>query len=234
MEVMSKLVALDPRATAVRMLQHIAGLLLKYPDYNNIPILIVPENNTRHVAAGLYQALADQYFVAHYTPHLNFDNIKFYTKRPTHDDLSQQDFMTLLKHAANGGGFGGESVTSILLPGVRTDNNNKTLGVSRLESRLHRGGIGIALAPDFLSTTVTSDGKATVAPDVTAQRLKKELQSFQAIAPQLGKAVKVVTYSGKPVNENDDAVMALMVLELGNAEYEMQVAAHAQLQQRAI
>lgn len=196
-EVLTQDEALDVKATAERIMQHIQALHEVYEMYKDLTVVICPEQNMRTSIVGMSMWLTQANLKQKYFP-----------GRLVH--------LHLLHMRRNDG-------TDDPVPGIITTNATKAHAVTRLEARFMRGLGSISLAEHFVSTTLNADQTDLEKKEVLLDYAKKQLTSFQTVPPSMENRAKVVTYSGKIVGEKDDAVTSLFPLELGNCEYEKQL-----------
>jgi hypothetical protein len=196
-EVLTQEEALDVKATAERIMQHIQALHEVYEMHKDLTVVICPEQNMRTSIMGMSMWLTEANLKQKYFP-----------GRLVH--------LHLLHTRRNDG-------TPDPVPGVITTNSTKAHAVTRLEARFMRGLGSISLAEHFVSTTLNNDKTDTEKTEVLLDYAKKQITSFQTVPPSIENRAKVVTYSGKIIGEKDDAVTSLFPLELGNCEYEKQL-----------
>ena len=195
---MSKKDALDAEIPALIMLRHIKTLHQKYPLWKDLPILVIPENNTRHAANQLGEYLQ--------AANLELEHIG-----------GRVDKLTILRCIERDG------VTAADLPGITTTNSNKTAAVARIGMRLRKGKTAIAISGRFVTSTPDPDDPSkTVEPLKMLERIRREFLSFQTIPPSMERHTKMVTFSGKVVGSTDDCVSCVLLLECGNVEFERQ------------
>lgn len=178
------------------IMRHIAGLWAKYSQYKHLPVFIVPENNTEYAAYGLDLHIMD----------INLQRQCLFEHNENIQVLYEKD-----QHG-----------TKAMLAGIHTHSGSKTNGVTRLGARLKRGPTSICLSREFGSNTTTSDGSQMQPTEDMLARMRREFRSFRTIPPTLENKKKVVTYNGKCIGETDDFIMALLMVDLGNAEIEKQ------------
>lgn len=183
------------------MLRHIAALHKLYPQWRELEIFVIPENNTRHAATSLSLHLMD----------INLQYAYFNGRIPN---------ITVLRCLKR------DDTTYEELPGITTTNANKTSSIARLDARLRKGQTAISIAPQFVTTTpdLTSQLEPTLDPNPLAllDNMRKQFIAMQTIPPSLEREKKVVTFSGKIIGEQDDFVMTIAVCENGNTEIERQ------------
>jgi hypothetical protein len=196
-EITPKDAVLNMQRTGRIMMEHIQALWLKYPKYRTKPIVIVPENNTEHAAASLALYLEDA------------------NMQRQHPFQHAINISVLHRVDQNG--------NPEVLAGITTGNSNKTTAVTRLEARLKKGPSSICLSTLFLTCTSAADGEHVQPMEYILARMRREFRSFRTVPPTLDNKHKVVTYSSKIVGETDDFIMALLMVELGNAELEKQM-----------
>jgi hypothetical protein len=193
-DILTKVEAIENDKAATRVLRHIAKFWETHPHLVDVPIVFVPESNMKHSAAGIPGFICDEMWTEsrnlHYAKHLQ------------------------ILHRRNADG------TPVIIPGINTGPDTKTVGIVRLASRFANGPASISRSPYFFTTTLKA-GSTTelVSPKFILERLHHDLSNFQVIPPNPDLRQKVTRYSGKEVGAKDDFVMAMSVADLGYSEY---------------